>query len=123
MARVVAYIPDLLFGSRVQAALLADGHTAELVGDAGALRKALPGAGALVIDLTDDVSQRLELAESLSGEGLLDGTRTLVFYSHVEAETRRRAEEAGFDLVIPRSRMAREGAALVTRLVDPRSGA
>ena len=27
-----------------------------------------------------------------------------------------RAEEAGFDLVVPRSRMAREGAALVERL-------
>ncbi len=28
----------------------------------------------------------------------------------------RRAEAAGFDLVVPRSRMAREGAALVDRL-------
>ncbi len=44
-------------------------------------------------------------------------TRTLAFYPHVEADTRRRAIEAGFDLVVPRSRMAREGAALVAELL------
>jgi hypothetical protein len=50
--------------------------------------------------------------------GELKGTRTLAFYSHVEAETRARAQEAGFDLVVPRSRMAREGPALVAQLLD-----
>jgi hypothetical protein len=44
--------------------------------------------------------------------------RTLAFYSHVEADVRARATEAGFDLVVPRSRMAREGPALVERLVS-----
>jgi hypothetical protein len=52
----------------------------------------------------------------LAEEGLLAQTRTLGFYSHVDARARERAEQAGFDLVVPRSRMAREGAALVTRL-------
>lgn len=122
MAHVVALVPDLLFGSRVQAGLVADGHTVEIVGDAGAARDALATADALVVDLTDEALRRVELVESLSGEGLLDGVRTLAFYSHVEADTRQRAGRAGFDLVIPRSRMAREGAALVTRLVDTGSG-
>ena len=44
--------------------------------------------------------------------------KTLAFYSHVEAHVRVQAVQAGFDLVIPRSRMAREGASLVTRLVE-----
>ena len=44
--------------------------------------------------------------------------RTLAFYSHVDAAVRERAEEAGFDLVVPRSRMAREGAELVARLLE-----
>ena len=42
----------------------------------------------------------------------------LGFYSHVEQDVRRRAEEAGFDRVVPRSRMAREPAALVEALVE-----
>jgi hypothetical protein len=39
------------------------------------------------------------------------------FYSHVETDVRSQAEAAGFELVVPRSRMAREGAALVERLI------
>jgi hypothetical protein len=35
------------------------------------------------------------------------------FYPHVDQETRRRAVEAGYDVVVPRSRMARETAAVV----------
>jgi hypothetical protein len=45
------------------------------------------------------------------------GTPRLGFYSHVDVDTRRRAEEAGFDLVVPRSRMAREMPELVARLL------
>ena len=44
------------------------------------------------------------------------GTPLLGFYSHVDVETRQRAEQAGFDLVVPRSRMAREMPELVARL-------
>jgi hypothetical protein len=42
---------------------------------------------------------------------------TLGFYSHVEADVRSQAEAGGFDLVVPRSRMAREGPALISRLL------
>ena len=41
----------------------------------------------------------------------------LGFYSHTDVDTRRRAEEAGFDLVVPRSRMAREMPDLVASLL------
>jgi hypothetical protein len=118
MARVVAFIPDLLFGSRVQSALLADGHTVELVGDPAALEESLARSRVLIVDLTDDAASRVGLVESLSAVGLLVGISTLAFYSHVEADVREVAERAGFDLVVPRSRMAREGAALVTRLAS-----
>jgi hypothetical protein len=118
VTRVVAFIPDLLFGSRVQAMLDAGGHVVELVGDAGAVRDALTGANVLVVDLTDEAFRGADLVESLSAEGSLDGIRTLAFYSHVDVDARHRAESAGFDLVVPRSRMAREGAELVMLLAD-----
>jgi hypothetical protein len=116
MARVVAFIPDLMFGSRVQAMLDAGGHVVELVADAGAVRDALTGATVLVVDLTDEELAGADLVESLSADGSLGGIRTLAFYSHVDVDARHRAEGAGFDLIVPRSRMAREGAALVARL-------
>jgi hypothetical protein len=114
MARVVAFVPDLLFGSNVLGALRAGGHDAILVSDEDSLRGELGGAEVLVIDLTDDAGHRIELTTRVLGG---DGPRTLAFYSHVEADVRAHAEQAGFDLVIPRSRMAREGPALVDRLL------
>ena len=93
MAHVVAFIPDLLFGSRVQADLLADDHTVELVGDPGAVEKLLAGASVLVVDLTDDDYGGISLVESLSARGSLAGIPTLAFYSHVDAEMRVVLEE------------------------------
>ena len=114
MARVVAYVPDLLFGSNVQGLLTAGGHEVALVTSAGAAGAALAGgADVLLVDLTSDAEVRIGETGALT----LGGARTLGFFAHVEPEVRDRAMAAGFDLVVPRSRMNREGAELVTRLV------
>jgi hypothetical protein len=121
VARVVAFVPDLLFGSNVLGALQAAGHDATLAGDEERLKADAPDAEVLVVDLTADAPGRIELYTAVQARDAAAGrarARTLAFYSHVETDTRALAEQAGFDLVIPRSRMAREGAALVTRLAD-----
>ena len=108
MARVLAFVPDLRFGSSVQAALTAAGHEVELVG------RLEPGMAAdiLVVDLTADASERIEQVRANRPQG----APALAFYSHVEADVRALAQQSGFELVVPRSRMAREGPALVARL-------
>ncbi len=116
MAHVLAFIPDLLFGSRVQAALTAAGEEVALAADANGVQERLAGVDVLVVDLTDEAAARVELVKSLSVAGSLDGIATLGFYAHVEADVRALAEGAGFDLIVPRSRMAREGATLVGQL-------
>jgi hypothetical protein len=90
-----------LFGSKLQGALRAAGHE-PVAPDAD--------ADVLVVDLTDDADARIERSA---------GARVprLGFYSHVEQDVRRRAEEAGFDRVVPRSRMARDAPALVESLL------
>ena len=128
MARVVALVPDLLFGSQVQGMLAAAGNEVELVGDEHRVRDRLgdadaPAVAVLVVDLTSDALDGPALVEALAGEGALARTRTLGFYAHVDVSARERAEQAGFDLVVPRSRMAREGAELVRRLVGWGEGA
>jgi uncharacterized protein YceH (UPF0502 family) len=107
VARVALLCPDLLFGSKVEGGLRAAGHEVERFSDVEEARAA--DGDVLVVDLTSDVDSRVRL-------GGVSGPRTLAFYSHVEHDTRVRAEEAGFDLVVPRSRMAREMGALVDRL-------
>ncbi|MGH2912865.1 MAG: hypothetical protein ACRDJ3_10385 [Solirubrobacteraceae bacterium] len=121
MARVVAFIPDLLFGSQVQGSLQMAGYEVDLIGDEDRVPSALRDAVALVIDLTDDCAHRAGLLQSLPREDL-EGVRTLAFYSHVDVEAKHVAEGVGFDVVVPRSRMAREGAELVGRLVGEGSG-
>jgi hypothetical protein len=101
VARVALLCPDLLFGSKVQGALRAAGHDV-VAADAP--------ADLLVVDLTADVEQRLGAVREARAP-------TLGFYSHVEQDVRRRADEAGITRVVPRSRMAREGPALVEQLL------
>jgi hypothetical protein len=111
VARVAAFVPDLLFGSNVIGALRAGGHEAVLISELDSLEP--DTVDVLVVDLTADAPERIALVGSTLG-----GRRppTLAFYSHVETEVREAAQEAGFELVVPRSRMAREGAALVDRM-------
>jgi DNA-binding NarL/FixJ family response regulator len=113
MARVVAVFDDLLLGSNVLGMLRAAGHEAELTGP----DKASPaGAAVLVVDLATTGFDGIALFEDLRARGQLEGTRSLGVYSHVHQDVRERAEAAGFDLVVPRSRMNREMGTLVDRL-------
>jgi DNA-binding response OmpR family regulator len=119
VARVALLCPDLLFGSKVEGGLRAAGHEVERHDDADAARAAAPGAEILVVDLTDDRFDGPALVQAMRMDSELDDVPVLGFYSHVDSDTRVRAEEAGFDRVVPRSRMAREMAALVEGMLRP----
>jgi hypothetical protein len=108
VARVVALVPDLLFGSRVEAMLAAAGHDVTL---AGAPEDVAGGADVVVVDLTTGTIDPAAVVAALPA-----GARTLGFFAHVEPAVRERALAAGIDEVVPRSRMNREGAELVARL-------
>ena len=113
MARVLAVFDDLLLGSNVLGLLTAAGHDARLSGPAGVGEVA---ADVLVVDLGSDAFDGIELLERLRSAGRLGAAKTLGVYSHVHHEMKLRAEAAGFDLVVPRSRLVREGPELVERL-------
>jgi hypothetical protein len=105
VARVVAISSDLLLGSKVEAMLSAAGHEVTLSPSLSAAP--LEGAKLIVADLDS------ESPEALVGHGV----PVLAYYSHVDVETREAAEAAGVDLVVPRSRMARELPELATKLL------
>ena len=113
MSRVVALVPDLMFGSKVVALLESAGHEVTLV-DAPARVSA---ADVVVVDLAGGNVDPREAVASAPPRA-----RTLAVYSHVDAEARRAALDAGFDLVVPRSRMVRSGPELVASLVGAPPG-
>ena len=116
MARVAALIPDLLFGSKVQSALQDAGHEVDLITGELEAWDEVGGIDLLVVDLTSPDVDGVEVFETLATGGELHAVRSLGFFAHVEPEVRERALRAGFDQVVPRSRMAREGAGLVDAL-------
>jgi hypothetical protein len=105
MARVIALAPDLMFASRIEATLGAAGHDVTVASSAS--EAPLDGADLLIADL--------ETIEPAVVVGV--GVPVLGFHRHTDVEVRERAEAAGVDLVVPRSRMAREMPALVERLL------
>ena len=104
MAKIVAIVSDLMLASRVSEGLKAAGHEVSVVSK-------LPepiDAEAIVCDLdTADL-------DAVAATGL----PTLGFYSHVDIETKQRAEAAGIAPVVPRSRMSRELPTLISKLLE-----
>ena len=101
MARVTLRIPDLMLHSRVLEVLRQGGH--EIVSER---------PDVLVVDVME-----VEAADVVGTAPALLGV-----FAHTQPEVRERALAAGFDLVVPRSRMVREGAELVSRLGPPAIG-
>ena len=98
MARIAAIAPELFFASKIDATLKAAGHqVTSSIGDDTEL---------VIVDL-----------DNAGPDAAPEGVPRLGFYSHVDVDKRRAAEAAGFDLVVPRSRMAREMPELVASLL------
>jgi hypothetical protein len=102
MARIAALVQDLMLASRVQTALEASGHDVEQDAD---LPDELDGIDLVVADL--DAVPPEHLSEL--------GVPVIGFYQHTDVDTKKRAEEAGLSVAVPRSRMVRELPELVER--------
>ena len=96
-APVLGLVGDLIFGSRISAAGRAAGVGVKLLREPGAL--AGVGGRMLLVDLS--VSGAIEAASQWKAE---QGGPVIGFVSHVDTDTIGRAQSAGFDQVLPRSR-------------------
>jgi DNA-binding transcriptional LysR family regulator len=105
VARIVAVVSDLMLASRVTTALTGAGHEAL---QAPAIPDELDGVDLVVADL--DVAPPEELARA--------GVPAIGFYQHTDTEMKRRADEAGLAIAVPRSRMVRELPELVTGVLE-----
>ena len=123
MARIALLCPDLMFGSRLEDSLRTAGHDVTRYDGDDMARAAVDEADALVVDVAADQYDGPTLVESMHFSRELEGVATVGFYPHVDQELRRRADEAGFDIVVPRSRMAREAPAVLERALALRDKA
>ena len=93
-----------MLASRVSTSLAAAGHEVE---QRSAIPDELDGVDLVVADL--DAAEPERLGEL--------GVPVLGFYQHTDTGTKARAEAAGLELAVPRSRMVRELPELVDRLL------
>lgn len=105
VAQIVVIAPELLLGTRIQETLSAAGHEVTL--SPSASDAPLDAAELLIVDV------ERESPEAVVGLGI----PVLGFYPHTNAKLRQAAEAAGVDLVVPRSRLAREMPELVETLL------
>ncbi len=102
--RVAVIGADLMLASRVTTALDTAGHEVE---QSGSLPDRLDGIDLVIADLDSVEPERLGSLEQ----------PVLGFYRHTDTATKERADAAGLDLAVPRSRMVRELPELAARLL------
>jgi CheY-like chemotaxis protein len=112
---VVAIVDDMFFASKIRA-------TAESLGveiafprtRESALEKITQTQPKLIVaDLQNQRFDVIEFCSELKTNEQIRAVPLLGFFSHVEVELQRRATNAGFDRVVPRSVFARELASIL----------
>lgn len=113
--RIVALIPDLMFGVRVRDVLHQLGYTAVVVETAAAAHTALhPDLALLIVDLRSPIDTVQPLI--VATKALDPGIPVLAFGSHVDVARQQAARAAGCDRVVANSKFSADLAPLVTTM-------
>src|SRR5512142_571802 len=111
MAVIFAYVPDLMFGTRIEATAKHLGYTIHMLEPAQDIGAAMAAQDpALVIVALDAPGW-----EDVVRAGKQTGARVLAFGSHKNIDLLLAAKAAGCDEVLARSRMAAELPALLEK--------
>jgi CheY-like chemotaxis protein len=121
MSRVLAFVDDLMFLSRIREAARGAGVEVRSVKRPDALVQGVREGARLV--LVDVDSPRLPWAQalaSLRAEGLLSRVPVVAFFSHVHSDRADAAREAGCNRVVPRGAFVQELPQLLEGATTPR---
>ena len=102
--RILAAVTDLFFVGKITAASRRVGVPVEFVrSEPELLQKTESLPAMLLLDLNETRLNPISLVARLKGDPLRRAVRVIAFLSHVQTELRRAADQAGCDLVLPRS--------------------
>lgn len=102
---VIAAVDDLFFAAKIRGTAEQKGVEVSFAKSAERLlEEAKRGeAAAIILDLQIKLFDPFAAAEQLKADDETRGLPLYGFFSHVETELQRRAKQAGFDHVLPRS--------------------
>ena len=104
MINIIAVVDDLFFASKIRGTAEQLGVTVRFAKTSDEVITASIERPTLIIaDLHSQRCDPIQLAQQIKSDARLRAVPLLGFFSHVETELKRQAEEAGFDRVILRS--------------------
>lgn len=108
--KVVAVVDDMFFVSKIRATGKALGMIVKFPRSVEAFRVIINDEPPvlIVVDLHNEKMNPFDLASEIKGDEGLKSIPLLGFFSHVQVELQRRAREAGYDEILPRSLFARD---------------
>jgi CheY-like chemotaxis protein len=102
--RILAAVTDLFFAGKITAAAKRVGVPVEFVrSESELLQKTDSAPAILLLDLNDARLDPVSLVARLKADPLRKDVRVIAFLSHVQVDLKRAADQAGCDLVLPRS--------------------
>lgn len=107
---VVAVVDDMFFVSKIRATGKALGMIVKFPRTAAAFRTIINNERPVlfIVDLHNEKMNPFDVANEVKQNETLKGIPLLGFFSHVQVELQRRAREAGYDDILPRSLFARD---------------
>lgn len=114
--RIIAAVSDMLFASKIRGTAEHLNVSVDFARSEGGLfdyaKTEVPSL--IILDLHDTRLDPFALAARLKADERLKVVPLVAFFSHVETELQRRAQEAGVDHVLPRSVFTRRLAEILT---------
>jgi len=102
--KVLAVVSDLFFSVKLTDAAKRSGLSLEFVKEPKeVLVKAQEKPSLIIFDLNLEESQPLKLIAKLKGKSETKGISLIGYLSHIQAELKQQAQEAGCDMVLARS--------------------
>ena len=102
--RVLAVVSDLFFMAKINEAAKHAGVTVEYVAEEQqAIEKARSQPLVIILDLNLDAAHPLRLIGKLKADSHLKAISVIGYLSHIQGELKQKAQEAGCDMVMPRS--------------------
>jgi CheY-like chemotaxis protein len=113
---VIAIVDDLFFASKIRGTAEALGVTVSFPRHADGVKEVIQqNPPALILcDLHSEKFDSLSLARTLKADDATRHIPLVGFFSHVQTELQKAAEDAGFDRVIPRSLFTKNLAAILS---------
>jgi PleD family two-component response regulator len=117
----VAILDDLFFASKIREAAKASGVDVEFIKSEHALHGFNPSVppSLVIVDLANKNIAPLDIVGRIKSSDKFGKARVIGYLPHVAKELAARVLEAGYDQVLPRSRLSRELADILSWITKP----